>query len=250
MGQLDAKVALVTGGSSGIGLATAQRFADEGAHVFITGRRPDELDAAREQLGGKATAVRGDISNLDDLDRLFEVVRERAGRLDVLFANAGGGTGIPTIGEITPESFDTTFGINVRGTVFTVQKSLPLLSDGATIVITGSTSASRGIPGFGIYSATKAALRQFARVWAAELAPRNIRVNVIVPGATDTPGLRSIPADGHSDGLSAFAARNLLPRVADPSEIASAVLFLASSQSSFMTGSELFVDGGEVQASK
>jgi NAD(P)-dependent dehydrogenase (short-subunit alcohol dehydrogenase family) len=248
VGHLEAKVALVTGGTSGIGLATARRFIDEGAHVFITGRRKEELDAAQRQLGDQATAVQGDISDTGDLDRLYAVIGERGGRLDVLFANAGGGSGMPTIDQVTPESFDSTFSINVRGTVFTVQKALPLMGEGSAIVITGSTSASRGTPGFGIYSASKAALRQFARVWAAELAGRGIRVNVVVPGSTDTPGLRGIPVG--PEGLSVFAARNLLPRVADPSEVASAVLFLASDQSSFVTGSELFVDGGEVQAYK
>jgi len=250
MGQLDSKTALITGGSTGIGLATARRFIDEGARVFITGRRQEELDAAVDSLGKQATGIRGDISSLANLDELFAAVRAEADTLDVLFANAGGGSGLATIDQLSAESFEKDISINIRGTVFTVQKALPLMSSGGSIVVTGSSSASRGTPGFGVYSASKAALRQFARVWAAELAPRGIRVNVITPGATDTPGLRGI-AQGDAEReqalLAGMAAKVPLARVADPAEIANAVLFLASEQSSFMTGAEIFADGGEVQ---
>ncbi|WP_033343215.1 SDR family NAD(P)-dependent oxidoreductase [Catenuloplanes japonicus] len=247
MSELEGKTALVTGGASGIGLAAATLFAAEGAEVFITGRRQSELDAAAASIG--ATAIRGDISDLDDLDAIAARIGASAGRLDVLFANAGGGDMLAPITELRPDSFDYVFGTNVRGTVFTVQKMLPLMPDGSSIVVTGSTSASRGNPGFGTYSASKAAVRQFARIWAAELAPRSIRVNVLVPGPTDTPGLRSIAGDEVFVPalLSQMAATTPLRRVADPAEIAQAALFLASARSSFMTGSQLFADGGEVQ---
>lgn len=249
MGQLADKTALVTGGSTGIGLAAAERFVAEGARVYLTGRRKPELDAAAEALGDRAIAIQNDVSDLDDLDSLFRRIADDGNRLDVLFANAGGGEARQPLDTLTPESFDHTFGINVRGTVFTVQKALPLLNDGGSIVLTGSSSASRGEPGFGVYSATKATLRQFGRVWAAELAPRRLRVNTVVPGPTDTPGLRGLAGDpsevaGMLDGM---ARSTPLNRLADPAEIANAVLFLASDQSSFITGSELFVDGGEVQ---
>jgi NAD(P)-dependent dehydrogenase (short-subunit alcohol dehydrogenase family) len=248
MGQLDGKTALVTGASTGIGLATARRFVAEGAKVYITGRREAELGAAAQVLGQNAVPIRNDVSDPKDLDRLFDVVAAGETGLDVVFANAGGGD-LATIDDITPEGFDRTFGSNVKGTVFTVQKALPLLNPGATIVVTGSTSAHRGIPGFGVYSASKAALRQFVRVWAAELAPRGIRVNTIVPGPTDTPGLRGIAPDEASVAslLEQQASATTLGRVGDPDEIAAAVLFLATGQSSFVTGSELFADGGEVQ---
>ena len=249
MGQLDTKTALVTGGSTGIGLAVAKRFVEEGARVYVTGRRKPELDAAIEVLGDRAVAIQSDIADLDDLDRLFGTITEGGTGLDVVFANAGGGDSLATIADVTPYSVDTTFGINVRGTVFTVQKALPLLNAGATIVVTGSTSASRGTPGFGVYSASKAAIRQFARTWAAELAPRGIRVNTITPGPTDTPGLRGLAADPDQEAglLAHLAGQTAMGRVADPAEIANAVLFLATDQSSFLTGSELFADGGEVQ---
>ena len=251
MGQLDSRTALVTGGTSGIGLATARRFVDEGAHVFVTGRRQAELDSAVAGLGDRATGIKGDISNLADLDRLFGTIRREAGMLDVLFANAGGGSGLATIEELNVQAFSYGFDINVRGTVFTVQKALPLMGEGGSIVVTGSTSASRGTPGFGVYSASKAAVRQFTRVWAAELAPRGIRVNTITPGPTDTPGLRGIArgdADREKALLASMASQVPLARVADPSEIANAVLFLATDQASFMTGAEVFVDGGDVQS--
>lgn len=249
MGHMTGKTALVTGGSTGIGLAAATRLVEEGAHVYLTGRRTRELEAAAEALGERAIAIRNDVSDLDDLDRLFARIADDGRRLDVLVANAGGGESGQELETLTPESFDRTFGINVRGTVFTVQKALPLMVDGGSIVLTGSTSARRGVPGFGVYSATKAALRQFARVWAAELAPRGLRVNVIVPGPTDTPGLRGLAGDPEQVApmLGGMARSTALGRLGSPTEIAEAVLFLASYRSSFITGSELFVDGGEVQ---
>lgn len=243
MGQLDGRTALVTGASTGIGRATARRFAAEGARVYITGRREAELaDAARE---AGAIPVVGDVSDPADLDRLFATIADAGAGLDVLFANAGGGDMAP-LAELTPESFDRTFGINVRGTVFTVQKALPLLNPGASIVVTGSSSAHSGVAGFGVYSASKAALRQFVRVWAAELAPRGVRVNALVPGPTDTPGLRGLAPDAAEEMLEGMAASTALGRVGSVDEVAAAALFLASAQSSFVTGSELFADGGAV----
>jgi NAD(P)-dependent dehydrogenase (short-subunit alcohol dehydrogenase family) len=249
MGRLDGKTVLVTGGSTGIGYATCERFIEEGARVYLTARREPELTAAVERLGDCAIGIVSDISNLDDLDRVYETITQRGDRLDVVFANAGGGDQLATIAEVTPDSYDYTFGINVKGTIFTVQKALPLLNDGSTIVVTGSTSASRGTPGFGMYSASKAALRQLVRTWAGELAERRIRVNLIVPGPTDTPGLRQIAPDPAQQAalLEYFASQVPLARVANPREIANAALFLASNESSFMTGTQLFIDGGEVQ---
>ena len=248
MGQLANKTALITGGTSGIGLATAHRFVAEGAHVFITGRRQAELDSAVAALGENVTGIRGDVSNLDDLDRVFAAVSDNDRGLDVLFVNAGGGE-FATLEELTPEGFDATFGINVRGTVFTVQKALPVLTDGASVIVTGSTAASKGNPAFGVYAATKAALRSFTRTWAAELAGRNIRVNTIAPGPTDTPGLSGLAPDpSQAQGLLDMLAGNVpLGRLGHPDEIANAVLFLASDQASFVTGAELFADGGEAQ---
>jgi NAD(P)-dependent dehydrogenase (short-subunit alcohol dehydrogenase family) len=247
MGQLSGKTALVTGGSTGIGFATAARFVAEGAEVIITGRRQAELDKAADELGERVTAVRGDVSDLADLDRLYASIEARRTGLDVLFANAGGGA-FARLEELTPEQFDSTFSINVRGTVFTVQKALPLLNPGASVIVTGSTSASRGTPAFGVYSASKAAVYQFARVWAAELAERGIRVNTIVPGPTETPGLMGLAAPGEGQALiDAEAGRLTLGRAGRPEEIANGALFLASDESSFMTGSQLFLDGGDVQ---
>ena len=249
MAQLTDTTALITGGTTGIGLATAERFLAEGARVYLTGRRQEALDAAARTLGEGATVIRSDVSDLDDLDALFERIAADGRGLDVLFANAGGGEASRPLETLTPEEFVRTFGINVRGTVFTVQKALPLMNPGGSIIVTGSSSARRGVEGFGVYSASKAALRQFARVWAAELAPRGLRVTTLVPGPTDTPGLRGLAASPEEADafVGALAESTPLRRTADPAEIAAAVLFLAPDQSSFVTGSELFADGGEVQ---
>ncbi|TCM51205.1 SDR family NAD(P)-dependent oxidoreductase [Kribbella sp. VKM Ac-2568] len=252
MGQLDNKVALVTGATSGIGLAAARRLAVEGAHVFITGRRKPELDAAVADIaavaGDRVTGVAGDVANLDDLDALYSSIAQYGRGLDIVYANAGGGGFVP-LEAITPDDFDRTFGINVRGTLFTVQKALPLLNEGAAIVLAGSTAATDGTPAFSVYSATKAAIRSFGRTWAAELAPRGIRVNTVIPGSTNTPGLAGLVPDPEQVGavLGAMAAGVPLGRLGEPDEIANAVLFLASDQSSFMTGGEIFVDGGSSQ---
>ncbi|WFE25998.1 SDR family oxidoreductase [Solwaraspora sp. WMMD791] len=246
MGLLEGKTALVTGGSTGIGLASAVRFAAEGAHVFITGRRKTELDAAVEAIGpAMSTAVIGDIANLADLDRLYETVRSRGRGLDVLFANASIAEIVP-LEQITEEHFDTIFGINVRGTLFTVQKALPLLNDGASVILNGSTNVDVGVEAFGVYAASKAATRSFARTWANELKGRGIRVNTITPGPTDTPGLSGLAADPEqAAGFRQHLAGQVpLGRLGRPEEIAAAVAFLASAQSSFITGSSLYVDGG------
>lgn len=244
MALLEGKTALVTGGSTGIGLAAAVRLAAEGAHVFITGRRKEELDAAVETIGS-ATAVTGDIADLADLDRLYEAVRDRGQGLDVLFANASVAAFAP-LEQITEEHFDTLFGINVRGTLFTVQKALPLLNDGASVILNGSTNVDGGDEAFGVYAASKAATRSFARTWANELKGRGIRVNAVTPGPTDTPGLSGLAPDPEqAAGLrQALAAQVPLGRLGRPEEIAAAVAFLASDQSSFITGTSLYVDGG------
>ena len=247
MTQLSGKTALVTGGTSGIGLATAQRLAAEGAHVYLTGRTLDRVDAAVATIGDGATGVAADVTDIAALDRLADVVRQRGRGLDVLFANAGGGE-FATLEDETPEHLADTFTRNVGGTVFTVQKMLPLFNEGASVVLTGSTSASVGFPAFGAYAASKAAIRSLGRTWAAELADRKIRGNVVVPGPVETPGLTGLaPSGGEQALLDAEAAKVPMGRVGRPDEIASAVLFLASDQSSFMTGSEMFVDGGSVQ---
>lgn len=248
MGHLDSRTALVTGGTSGIGRAVVTKLADAGAHVFVTGRRESELDALAAELGDRVSPIRSDISDLDDLDRLYAAIAERGNGLDVLVANAGGGT-FAALADLDPDAFDHTFGINVRGTVFTVQKALPLLNSGASIVVTGSSSAARATASFGVYSASKAAIRQFSRVWAVELAERGIRVNTVTPGPTETPGLAGLASDpDESRALLEQEARRVpLGRLGRPSEIAEAVLFLSSPQSSFITGSEMFVDGGESQ---
>ena len=242
MGKLDGKVAVVTGGTSGIGLATAQRFAAEGADVFITGRRKPELDTAVKAIGPRATGVQGDVSNLADLDRLYAVVKEQKGRVDVLFANAGGGELAP-LGAITEEHFDRTFDSNVKGLLFTVQKALPLLPEGASIILNASITASKATPAFSVYSATKAAVRSFARSFTVDLKDRKIRVNALSPGPIDTPGLSGL---GH--GLKAgLVAAVPMGRLGSPDEIAKAAVFLASDDSSYVTGIELFVDGGMAQ---
>jgi NAD(P)-dependent dehydrogenase (short-subunit alcohol dehydrogenase family) len=249
MKRLEGKVALVTGGNSGLGLATARRFASEGAWVFITGRRQAELDAAVGQIGGDAVGVQGDVSNLADLDRLYETIGRSAGRVDVLFANAGFGELVP-LGQITEAHFDKTFGVNVKGTLFTVQKALPLLPDGASIVINGSMVSIKGVPAFSVYAATKAALRSFARSWSVDLKPRKIRVNIVSPGTVVTPGYKNALAlsDEQIRAMESDAAAAApLGRAGTPDEIATAVLFLASDESSYITGIELFVDGGASQ---
>ncbi|MFE1934274.1 SDR family NAD(P)-dependent oxidoreductase [Streptomyces sp. NPDC059474] len=248
MGQLEGKTAVVTGGGTGIGLATAVRLADEGAHVFITGRRKAQLDAAVETIGSaRATAVAGDISNLADLDRLYDTVRARGRGLDVLFANAAAAS-FATLEQITEEHFDQTFDVNVRGTVFTVQKALPLLNAGASVILNSSVRADDGVAAFGTYAASKAALRSFARTWANELKDRNIRVNVVSPGTIDTPGLDGVAATADAPVTKAqFAAGVPLGRIGRADEVANAVAFLASEQSSFILGANLYVDGGENQ---
>ena len=248
MGKLSGKMAVVTGANSGIGLATAKRFAQEGARVFMSGRRQNELDAAVAEVGENARGIQGDVSNLADLDRLFAIVKEEAGTIDVLFANAGGGE-FAALGEITEEHFDKTFATNVKGTLFTVQKALPLLKDGASVILTGSTAAVTGTPSFSVYSASKAAIRNFARSWILDLAPRKIRVNVLAPGATATPGWHGLATseEASKEMIRFVQTTTPLGRLGDPSETASAALFLASDDSSFVTGSELFVDGGSAQ---
>jgi len=248
MNKLTGKVALVTGGNGGLGLATAKRFVAEGATVFITGRRQAELDAAIREIGAGAIAIQGDIANLADLDRMFATIREHSGRLDILFANAGVGAFVP-LGHITQAHFDQIFGVNVRGTVFTVQKALPLMRDGGTIVINGSMVSVKGMPAFSVYAATKAALRSFARTWSVDLKGRGIRINVVSPGTVITPGYkRSGLTDAQIDQLKeGVAARTPLGRVGTSDEIANAVVFLASDESSYMTGADLFVDGGAAQ---
>jgi NAD(P)-dependent dehydrogenase (short-subunit alcohol dehydrogenase family) len=248
MKKLDGKVAVITGGTSGIGLATAQKFADEGARVYITGRRQSELDAAVKQIGSNATGVQGDVANLADLDRLYAAVKQGSGRIDILFANAGGGE-FARLGEITEAHFDKTFGANVKGLLFTVQKALPLFQDGGSIILNASIVASKGSEAFSVYSATKAAVRSFARCWTLDLKQRKIRVNAISPGPIDTPGLSGL---GQTEDQSAQLKASLvatvpLGRLGTPEEIAKAALFLASDDSSFITGIELFVDGGAAQ---
>lgn len=247
MEHLTDKTALITGGSSGIGLATAQRMAAEGAHVFITGRDQQRVDDAVAAIGVAATGIRSDITSLSDLDRVVDAVALRGRGLDIVFANAGGGE-LATLQEATPQHFRDTFNRNVGGTMFTVQKVLPLLNPGASIILSGSTAAYNGTPAFGAYAASKAAIRSFGRTWAAELVAKQIRVNTIVPGPVETPGLKGLAPTGHEQELLAgLAAPVPMGRVGQPTEIAAAVVFLASDQSSFMTGAELFVDGGAEQ---
>jgi NAD(P)-dependent dehydrogenase (short-subunit alcohol dehydrogenase family) len=251
VGLLDGKTAVITGATSGIGLATATRFVDEGARVFITGRRQAQLDEALGQLGERANGVRGDVGAVADLDRLYAAVAEAGRGLDIVVANAGV-TAVARIGDITEDHLDTLLSTNIKGVVFTVQKALPLLNDGASIIITGSTTAERGREGLGVYAATKAAVRSFARTWANELKGRGIRVNVIVAGSTATPGSDNL-ADQTSAGesITQFRANRIagipLGRFGEPDEIANAALFLASDLASFTTGSTVTADGGANQ---
>ena len=247
MGLLDGKTALVTGATSGIGLATARRFAAEGAYVFITGRDRKRLDEAAATIGAGVHGVQGDIGNPGDLDTLVDEIAARGMGLDAIFANAGGGE-FAALPDVTVQHYRDTFDRNVAGTVFTVQKMLPLLNDGASIVLAGSTSASVGMPSFGMYAASKAAIRSLGRTWAAELVDRKIRVNTIIPGPIETPGLAGLAETGHEqDLLDEMAAGVPMKRLGHVDEIASAVMFLASYQSSYMTGAELAVDGGQLQ---
>lgn len=248
MGRLEGKTAVITGGASGIGLATAKRFVAEGAFVTIFGRRQDALDAALAELGADARAVRGDTTNLEDLDRLFEAVRTEKDGVDILFANAGVGEFSP-LGEISPEHYSWTFDINVKGTVFTVQKALPLLKSGGSIILTGSTTGVTGTPAMSVYSASKAAVRNLARSWALDLKGTGIRVNVLTPGATETQKVMDIFAStGMKDEIvDGFVEKSPLGRIGAPSETAAVAAFLASDDSSYMTGGEVFVDGGYAQ---
>lgn len=247
MGKLEGKIAVITGGNSGIGLATAKCFVAEGARVFITGRRADEVARATREIGNQATGFQGDVGVLADLDRLFELVGTEAGRIDILFANAGVGE-FKALGEITDEHFEKAFRTNVKGTLFTVQKALPLMGAGGSIIITGSTTSIIGTPAFSVYSATKAAIRNFVRSWILDLRGTSIRVNVLSPGATRTPGVSAlVPADQEKQLLESLASDIPLGRVADPDEIAKVAVFLASDDSSFVNGIELFADGGSAQ---
>jgi NAD(P)-dependent dehydrogenase (short-subunit alcohol dehydrogenase family) len=248
MSTLVGKVALVTGGSSGIGLATARRFVNEGAHVFITGRREPELAAAVKEIGRNVSPVQGDVSNLNDLDRLFAQIKRERGKLDIVFANAGVAK-YAALGTITEDLYDSIFNINVKGMLFTVQKALPLLPDGASIILNGSIVGSKGLPMNSIYSATKAAVRSFARTWTTDLKGRRIRVNVVSPGSIDTPGLSDLLAssDTGEQRKKMISSRVPLGRLGTPDEIAKAVVFLASDDSSYVAGAELFVDGGFAQ---
>ena len=248
MGKLQGKVAVVTGGNSGIGLATAKLFAAEGAHVFVTGRRQPELDEAVASIGGGVEGVRGDVSSLADLDRLYQTVKDRKGRINVLFANAGGGEFLP-LGQITEGHYERTFGTNVKGTLFTVQKALPLMRAGGSIILTGSTAGSHGSPAFSVYGASKAAIRSFARNWILDLKGSGIRVNAVAPGPTSTPGLHGLAPDAEQDRqlTEALIAQIPLGRMGRPEEVAAAALFLASDESSFVNGIEFHVDGGMAQ---
>jgi NAD(P)-dependent dehydrogenase (short-subunit alcohol dehydrogenase family) len=241
LGKLEGKVAVITGGTTGIGLATAKLFVTEGAYVFITGRRQQELDQAVKAIGSNVTGVQGDVAKLADLDRLYEIVKAH-GRIDIVVANAGVAE-FARLENITEEHFDKLFNINVKGTLFTVRKALPLLNDGASIIVMGSVASVKGTPAFGVYGATKAAIRNFVRAWTTELKDRRIRSNVLSPGPTDTPAVAGQPVDAIARIVSTIP----MGRMGEPDEIAKAALFLASDDSSFVTGIELFVDGGRAQ---
>ena len=246
-GKLEGKTALITGGASGIGLATAKRFVEEGAHVFITSRRDSELATALEEIGENVTGVRGDPSNLDNLDRFFAQIDREKGKLDIVFANAGMARFAP-LGQITEEHYESLFKINVKALLFTVQKALPLLPNGASIILNASVGSSKGWPAWSVYGATKAAVRSFARTWTTDLKERRIRVNAVSPGGTDTPGFSDLLAS-KDEGQQRLKISNAVPlgRLGTPDDIANAVLFLASDDSSYITGTELFVDGGFAQ---
>ena len=246
--RLEGKIAVVTGGTTGIGLATARRFVAEGARVYVTGRRRRELDAAVAAIGEHVTGVQADSSKLDDLDRLYAQVAAEHGRLDVVFVNAGGGTMLP-LGAITEAQYDDTFGRNVRGTLFTVQKALPLLGDGASVIVTASTTSVKGTPAFSVYSASKAAVRNLVRSWVLDVKGRGIRINAISPGPIGTPGLRGLAdtPEAEQELLGYLASQVPLGRLGSPDEIGKAAVFLASDDASFVNGIELFVDGGLAQ---
>jgi NAD(P)-dependent dehydrogenase (short-subunit alcohol dehydrogenase family) len=247
-GKLAGKIAVVTGGTTGIGLATATRFVAEGAHVYVTGRRRRELDAAVAAIGEHVTGVQADSSRLGDLDRLFAQVASEQGRIDVLFVNAGGGSTLP-LGAITEAQYEETFGRNVRGTLFTVQKALPLLGNGASVIVTASSTSAKGTPAFSVYSASKAAVRNLVRSWVLDVKGRGIRINALSPGPIETPGLRGLAdtPEAERELLDYLASQVPLGRLGRPDEIGKAAVFLASDDASFITGIELFVDGGEVQ---
>jgi NAD(P)-dependent dehydrogenase (short-subunit alcohol dehydrogenase family) len=242
MGKLQGKIAVVTGGTTGIGLATAKLFAGEGAYVFITGRRQKELDEAVKAIGGNVSGVQGDVTELADLDRLYKSVKSK-GRIDIVFANAGLGE-LVSLEDVTEEYFDKIFNVNVKGPLFTVQKALPLLNDGASIILTGSVASIKGTPAFWVYGASKAAIRNFVRGWTVELQDRHIRSNVLSPGPIETPLLA---AARHQDAIAKITSTIPMGRLGEPDEVAKAALFLASDDSSFVTGIELFVDGGRAQ---
>jgi NAD(P)-dependent dehydrogenase (short-subunit alcohol dehydrogenase family) len=246
MGKLDGKIAVITAATSGMALATAKRFVQEGAWVFITGRNKDRLDAAVKEIGSNVTGVQADSSNLSDLDKLFETVKKQKGRIDVLFASAGVGE-FKGLEEVTEEHFDQTFNTNVRGTLFTVQKALPLLTDKASVFLNGSIASVKGFPRFGVYSASKAAVRSFARTWLLEFKDRGIRFNILSPGTIDTPAITALGGEA-ADAIKASLS-SAIPRgtMGTPEEIANVALFLASDESSFVNGVELFVDGGTAQ---
>ena len=243
MKRLEGKIAVITGATSGMALAAAKLFVEEGAYVFITGRRQEQLDSALKHVGKNVTGVQGDVSKLSDLDRLYETVKADKGRIDILYASAGFGEFNVPLGSITEETFDKTFNVNVRGTLFTVQKALPLMRAGGSIIMTGSIASVKGFEGFSVYNASKAAVRSFARTWTVDLKARNIRVNVLSPGTIDTGIFVGVPREVKDQFVS------LIPmgRIGQPHEIATAALFLASDDSSFVTGIELFVDGGTAQ---
>jgi NAD(P)-dependent dehydrogenase (short-subunit alcohol dehydrogenase family) len=242
--KLEGKIALITGGSDGIGFATAKEFVEQGAFVYITGRRQTQLDVAAASIGSNVKAIQGDVTKPADLDRIYAQIGKEKGRIDILFANAGGGPLVP-LSAISEEHYDSVFNVNVKGVVFTVQKALRLIPDGGAIILTGSIVGIKGFPAFSIYSATKAAVRSFARTWTTDLKDRHIRVNVVSPGPIDTPLLNE--AFANPDDMKALASTVVMGRLGRPEEIAKSVVFLASSDASFITGAELFVDGGAAQ---